>query len=683
MVATSTSKKPPRKSESKQPKLNLKGRSESEKDDEDDVDKDKSASDSDSKTVKASKSSGDSKKPPNKGTKKELTRKSENSEQQDKKPGSKSAEKKAVAKPKSVPAPSSIKKKVISDDDDSDGDAKEKEVPEGKVRNVRMASKAATKKISKGAKEEAKKEVSDGSDSEVESIEDDDDAKFGGKKTPQKSNSKQVKSKSKAESSEEDASDDGASEAEEDSDDDDDDDDDSSDNDSASEASSGSNSDNEGAAVTPKSKSKPKSTSKSSTKSKSPSTPKSKPARARKPAVRQSIVSAETRRSEYSVHRTDWLSRPITKYTASYCLPPSMGTEDTTAKMFDDLWGDERSTISEWITSLPVSEVGVDNGLGRVTVPNAALKVTFNSKDTSSSPPVFVRPYEGRMRKISTNTNKKANKKTEIDLYLNAAGPIWCIAYAPENMQSPSNKSRSSSYKPFERYIAVGTSRIGWLDYHSSSNAKTLAGTWEVGDDIPYNLGMKYKSHNLLQIWKLTIGSKIAQNSDENKEELDTNVSIHYCIGMPGRGPVWRIAWSSWTPYKSEKDANEIENENENNKCNTFEKELYEKSLNFLGLLAVVCGDGSCLVFMLPRSSTTNSSTSSSTSTSKSSGSNNDDAPASECQGSAADRCQVIPEHCVCRWEVTLPKGCVGSKYAGESEWNTIYLFFYLYYDNG
>ena len=44
------------------------------------------------------------------------------------------------------------------------------------------------------------------------------------------------------------------------------------------------------------------------------------------------------------------------------------------------------------------------------------------------------------------------------------------------------------------------------------------------------------------------------------------------------RGPNWKLSWSSWCPCPS-----------------------VEGGRSLLGLLAVVCGDGSCVVMMLPR----------------------------------------------------------------------------------
>ena len=78
------------------------------------------------------------------------------------------------------------------------------------------------------------------------------------------------------------------------------------------------------------------------------------------------------------------------------------------------------------------------------------------------------------------------------------------------------------------------------------------------------------ESHNnILQMWKIT-------DSSNNK-----SVKLDYCVELKEKGSVWDLSWSRFTYV----------NNNHNN-----------------GLLALLCGDGSCVVMALPTSTTYNTS---------------------------------------------------------------------------
>lgn len=391
----------------------------------------------------------------------------------------------------------------------------------------------------------------------------------------------------------------------------------------------------------------------------------------KKKVFKRGTSESVIRKHEYHVHRDEWLSRPITKYVAEYCLPSPMGRKDLTAALLADLWGGQSLSISKWIAAQ--SEVHLECGGAVLSAPEAALDVKII--DDGGLQSIFLRPYEGAVARRST-PGSSSQSSSEIDIYLNTAGPIWCIAYAP----SPEDISPSSAL--FERHLAVGTSRIGWLDANSQ---RTLAGTCEVGDDIPYTLGAKYTTPNLLQIWKVQSTSVDFDSSTEltgeaNKKKnnsrqsnSETRATLEYCVGLPFRGPVWKAVWSTWTPFRALNG--DLEGGIESTES---DKETYEKSLNFLGLIAVVCGDGSCLVLVLPRTATPDfaspssslpipSSSSSSSSALNKSQASSSTSTSTSTSSAPVDRVPVISEISVCRWVVTVPRACVGSKYPGVS----------------
>lgn len=390
----------------------------------------------------------------------------------------------------------------------------------------------------------------------------------------------------------------------------------------------------------------------------------------KKKVFKKGTSESVIRKHEYHVHRDDWLSRPITKYAAEYSLPSPMGRKDLTSAIFTDLWGGKSLPISKWIAAQ--SELNFGQSGTVLSAPEAALDI--KSDDNGSTQSIFIRPYEGAVVVTDSAAKNGSIESSEIDLYLNTAGPIWCIAYAPirkDVSQQPSIL--------LEKYLAVGTSRIGWLD---SNTPRTLAGTCEVGDDIPYTLGAKYTTPNLLQIWKVQ-STKVDSTAGKKKTNpprtsTETKASLEYCVGLPSRGPVWKAVWSTWTPFSpSDGDLGDDVEDTES------ARETCEKCLNFLGIIAVVCGDGSCLVLVLPRKATpdfasptpsvpssSSSSSSSSSTSAKIIHSKSSSASASASTSTSSppvERVPVISEISVCRWVVTVPRASVGSKYSGAS----------------
>ena len=385
----------------------------------------------------------------------------------------------------------------------------------------------------------------------------------------------------------------------------------------------------------------------------------------------------ELRKSEYIDHRNEWLSRPITKYTAMYSFPVLIRKKKVTAALLSNLWGGERLSIFTWINSLyrleNPDEEPHGNSRIEISVPLAAYEIR---NSYCGSMPLFLRPYEGQIVKpLSDHSSETLNTGKDVDLYLNTAGPIWCLAYAPNH----TGAVRTSDY---QNYLAVGTSRIGWLD--AADGQKTLAGTCEVGDDVPYNYGAKHRSPNLLQIWGLKTKNSEANNNRKSASRnsagtstisantsCEAAASLQYCVGLQSRGPVWKVAWSSWNPFGVEEGKEEIEGEGygEDAAAHAAEdREVYETSQNFLGILAVVCGDGSCLVMVLPKSpdsSIPSSSSSSSSNSSASASSSSSTSASSSSSCSPAERIPVLSENSVCRWEVSVPRESIGSKYSG------------------
>ena len=237
---------------------------------------------------------------------------------------------------------------------------------------------------------------------------------------------------------------------------------------------------------------------------------------------------------------------------------------------------------------------------------------------------------QGKGTKIGDKEREREGVKeisNTVDRYLNIGGPIWSVAFAPDHTCHPSfsfsssfssssssssSHSFSSSFCSFERYLAVGTSRIGFL-------GDVQTGTYCVGNDSPHAVGDQTSTPSLLQIWRIRIQqtgglqskrsggyvqrnmmNRSTQSDDVKPPGLDNDVSLSYCVGL--RGPIWKIAWSDWAPYRYDKDdESEEERMDKDRDSDRGRRGDGMQSSNFLGLVAVVCGDGSCMILVLPK----------------------------------------------------------------------------------
>jgi hypothetical protein len=159
--------------------------------------------------------------------------------------------------------------------------------------------------------------------------------------------------------------------------------------------------------------------------------------------------------------------------------------------LFRGLWESPVLLIRDWI-------IQQNNNLAhacqvvsfneRLTLPSTAIVVSAcsDSKQAScetatnkANSDIFIQPYEGVTRKKIQPNNNNSNSNNNnnnilpsaenFDVLLNAGGPVWDIAFAPVFNAPLMNEASiySSSCRDdvlFQRYLAVGTSRIGWVE---------------------------------------------------------------------------------------------------------------------------------------------------------------------------------------------------------------------------
>ena len=161
---------------------------------------------------------------------------------------------------------------------------------------------------------------------------------------------------------------------------------------------------------------------------------------------------------------------------------------------------------------------------------------------------------------------------------------MWDVAFAPTTFVDPLQTTDATAFLLATRHLAVATSRVGFPS--PTCSVDTLTGTRDVGDDVPHVLGATRAFPNLLQIWAVASphmgeddGAAPLMNSPGSHARGHGHghgrgrhtATLQYCVEM-ARGAHWQAVWS---PLRAAGDA--------------------------LGLLALVCGDGTCAVLQPPR----------------------------------------------------------------------------------
>lgn len=154
----------------------------------------------------------------------------------------------------------------------------------------------------------------------------------------------------------------------------------------------------------------------------------------------------------------------------------------------------------------------------------------------------------------------------DIDIYLNCSGPISCTKFCPAQ--------NSCSKLPF----VVGQTRIGWPqatgDYETDSKAATATEPFAnrnsdnincciVGTDLIRSTQDSEHHDNLFQVWHVNCNDG---SSDE--------AMLDYFVRLERKGSVVDVAWSNIN---------------------------FNKNDDLIGVVALVCGNGECLVYAILR----------------------------------------------------------------------------------
>jgi len=215
-----------------------------------------------------------------------------------------------------------------------------------------------------------------------------------------------------------------------------------------------------------------------------------------------------------------------------------------------------------------------------------------------------------------------------MDMALNICAPVWCVAFNP----LPASSSGSA------RYLAVGTTRIGWPEpgaqtacpgdakpgdtFNKLDTSMVLDGmdsdappvSGGLGGDRVYVAGQcdAQRHPNMIQIWKVEVG-------EEGDDGGAQSARCLYSVGIDGCGPIWSLAWCPDVPSDGEGAAHEG---------------------SAIGLLAVVGGNGSCVVYVMPHERCVSM------------------------QGTSPDvaqsRLRVVPSSSLRRWEIAMGAGDCG-----------------------
>lgn len=117
------------------------------------------------------------------------------------------------------------------------------------------------------------------------------------------------------------------------------------------------------------------------------------------------------------------------------------------------------------------------------------------------------------------------NSQSQYDVYINACGPIWGTAYAPEVRCRRAHAATAAAAERvvFEKHIAVGVTRIGFKDDDKNDDC------CGAGSDSLHYVGEEEAYDNLLEMWvvKGTIHSAV---DDKVKTEVSNSRHVHKSI---------------------------------------------------------------------------------------------------------------------------------------------------------
>jgi hypothetical protein len=284
------------------------------------------------------------------------------------------------------------------------------------------------------------------------------------------------------------------------------------------------------------------------------------------------------------------------------------------------------TTLHHWIATLTAS--GLDDAVAVPTLNISVNKVgasgasdkgstataSGSASASADSAVVLLAPLQGRA--IWTDGR--------LDCFVNAGGPVWSTAFAP--LPAPAAAPTLASIEKFggssisevpavrdaetdgenasgDRHVAllaVGLSRIGFrAPERGAMNAPGMPASDRVGSDLAYLPTERYRHPSLLQVWHLQTGGadrRVVEGEDGGKvcataataATASASLSLVYSVGLQ-RGPIWHVHWAPHVPPLP-----------------PLPPPLAGSSApgavshSPLGIVAVVCGDGSCAVLALP-----------------------------------------------------------------------------------
>ena len=230
------------------------------------------------------------------------------------------------------------------------------------------------------------------------------------------------------------------------------------------------------------------------------------------------------------------------------------------------------TSLGDWI-----HHVNEKNVSGRIDVPSVELLVVDTSAHSRAQSDVRIAPLTGIAR----------SEGSQYECFLNAGGPIWSAAFAPDVDIPNTDATAQLQWRPYA-HVAVCLSRIGFphdrergSDSFSASCTRSAC-AMGVGSDCLYDTHKRYTHPSLLQIWALM--PVTGDNSFQPQ--------LRYSIGMQ-RGPLWKV---HWCPFLLPSQSSAIAPADDRTVTHAA------RSLNphVIGIVAVVCGDGSCVVIAPP-----------------------------------------------------------------------------------
>jgi hypothetical protein len=278
----------------------------------------------------------------------------------------------------------------------------------------------------------------------------------------------------------------------------------------------------------------------------------------------------------------NWTNAPGASLSDALARSPLLLDAVSLDALLEDMWDFSSATsLSDWIHY----EMGNSGSSAAVDV--WSLRAVDETENASPHVDLILPFTSVRRRAFGDSANRKSARsggcdstpdRAIDDVLINAGGPVMCIAVARRALSFQDTMKESKRNCCF----VVGMGRVGFAT--SASPESAVPGRFGPGFDAPRRRCEAQSFDNLLEFWHSPL------DSDDKCVSVPT---LAYAVHLRRRGAVVSACWSrhSYTIPAPRSDSASTE---------VLHSSAQTQRLAYVGTLAIVCGDGSCLILIMP-----------------------------------------------------------------------------------